>query len=185
MCSLEKPRMAKAKHKRDDEVDFGQSEWSVTQLVPKKHNTQLFSRFFQPDHTPRCAICMERLWSAERCRRETREKSVKLPFLPTPTTTTPRLDKVVKPSREITSRNKSGSTYRSCVCWPHVPMRALCMCRRRIPTLAVGSAARHVNACWLYIIRGILQLLPASVVHKLGPGDLWGPRCGKIGNCQI
>lgn len=46
MCSLEKPRMAKAKHKRDDEVDFGQSKWSVTQLVPNKHNTQLFSRFF-------------------------------------------------------------------------------------------------------------------------------------------
>ena len=50
----------------------------------------------------------------------------------------------------------------------------VCVCRRRIPIPEVGSAARHVNACCLHIIRGILQLPPGSAVHKLGSGDLRG-----------
>lgn len=46
MCSLERRRMVKAKHNRDDAVDFGQSERLVTTVVlNKNNNTDLFSRF--------------------------------------------------------------------------------------------------------------------------------------------
>lgn len=138
---------------------------------------------FQPDHTPRCATSVEKAVIGGSV--PTSEKRV-CSTSPSPdcNNDTPKSwGKLLKAPREIRRRIKAGSTYRSCVCWPHVTVRVLRTRRRRGPMLVVGSAARHVNACWLYIIRGILQLLPASVVHKLGSGDLWGPRSGKIGNC--
>ena len=46
---------------------------------------------------------------------------------------------------------------------------SVCVYRRRIPILEVGSAARHVNACLPpYHKGGILQLLPGSAVAQAG-----------------
>lgn len=71
--------------------------------------------------------------------------------------------------------------------WVHLPwlcLLAACphesvVCRRRIPILVVGSAARHVNACCLHIIKGILQLLPsAQWCPTRGPGTSRGTQGG-------